>query len=892
MSYINCRRIKDSILVWERTKHGRSIVTYPGIFEFYSVNKAGKYQSLFGDLLVKHEFDSYYAMEKAKEPFTFKNELLYESDIGADLKLLAREYFGVDAPKLHYCMLDIEVDYDPRRGFSSVDDPYAPINAVALYKHWLQQSIVIAVPPKGWDKNNKLYELSVETDTEIILVDNEKQLLDLFLTHIEDADCLSGWNSEMFDMPYIAKRIEIALSRQDLQRLCFPEAAAPSYDTLIKFGNEYPILKINGRFHWDYMELFKKFEMDGRPSYSLEAISNEILPELPKLHYDGTLASLYNNDFEHFIRYNIRDTHVLRGFEQKLGYLALANDFYHSACGLPQHVGGTLRLADLSFVNFCHYNLDRKVPDWDQYKVDGTIHGAMVLTPQVGLHELLASVDVESLYPSMIRCVNISAETLIGQMDGVYTNDDRKKHSAWEAVYNDSNELITVTYSKTAKGYSGVETHTAAEWKPILLERKWAISGSGTLFDQSKQGMIPAVLTDWFAQRKKYKKLMSEAKNKYEQLSELHPESNRTLEIQNEIDHMYEQYQFYNRRQYVYKIKLNSAYGALSNYRFRFFDLALGQSTTGSGRALLEHMCSEIARNLDGQYSMFSSSIAYGDTDSCYFKTNAEHLLQDGYSKSEVEDMAIKIADNVGKKVNASFNDFCRKAFLIQPDFENIVKCSREAVAKRGIFVAKKRYVLKLIDLDGYRTDKLKAMGLEMKKTTTPKHIQKFLADVVNMILNGDHEWLEIEDFIIDFRTKTMNSDQILEWGLPKGVQKVESYYEQYKINNKTRLPGHVSATIFFNLCIKEYNDVENMPIVSGTKIKVFYLNEKIGRFKSIALPTDLVEIPQWFHDNYTIDKDKHQIRLIDNNLEKIFTAIGREVPTLQSQFSNELLMW
>jgi DNA polymerase elongation subunit (family B)/intein/homing endonuclease len=1266
MSYINCRRIKDSILVWIRDENGdRTTVTYPGIFEFYSVDERGNNKSVFNKKLLKHEFSTYYAMENAKQPFVHRNELLYESDIGADLKVLAHHYYEKPAPKLHYTMFDIEVDYDPKRGFSSIDDPYAPVNAVALYQHWCNKSIVIAVPPKGWDHSNRLEALAKETDTEIHLVANEETLLDMFLTLIEDSDCLSGWNSDMFDMPYIAKRIEAVLTREDLKRLSFPEAVAPSYDILNKFGKDHTILKIGGRISWDYMELFKKFEMSGRPSYSLEAISNELLPDLPKLAYDGTLAQLYNNDFEHFIRYNIRDTHVLRGFEQKLGYLALANDFYHSACGLPQQVFGTIRLADLSFINYCHYVLNKKVPDWDQYKADGTIHGAMVLTPQVGLHSYIGSVDITSLYPSAIRCLNISAETLIGQFDGTYSNDDRKVHTAWKAVFEDSDQEITITYDKNASGWKGTETHSASDWRIIFLERKWAISGSGTIFRQDEQGMIPAVLTDWFTQRKKYNKMKKAAFEVYKKLmAPYEDESDAPLDEQEKIKEAYSEYSFYDRRQYVYKIKLNSAYGALSNYRFRFFELAMGQSTTGTGRAILEHMCSQIALNLDGKYDMFSESIAYGDsvgsdsliqtatgqvkicdlftnvdnsigdkeychptnlqtltydesgniscfkpikyimrhkaskqmyrvwitnsnyvdvtedhslmgyvntkfrkkgesclteikpqelgntvkslvyakhiprtlitskglskelyellglivgdgganhrgsgvelsigstdineistklleplksqnlitsyftmknghdiricgtklwdicrdllyvndvkvvpewlndeteenicsflrgyftadgtitgsvvrlsstrldniqrvqqlllfcgisstyftettensfkgkfsgtfsknlvvkskkvyrnkigfildrkqqaipkngwkddtfsnydfnicsinkvekiqyddyvydievedthtffannilvhnTDSCYFKTNAEHLQGSGYTKAQIEDMAIAIADDIGEKVNNSFNDFCVKAFCVQPQFLNIIACAREAVAKKGIFVAKKRYVLKLIDLDGNRTDKQKAMGLEMKKTTTPKHIQKFLVHVVDLILNDEHEWKYIEDYIVDYRTQLMTTDDVLMLGLPKGVQKVEFYLEQYKLNPKTRIPGHVAATLFYNECLKEFNDVSNLPIISGTKIRVLYLNQKYGRFQSIAIPTDNETIPEWFHENFVVDREKHELRLIDNNLEKIFTAIGKEVPTLQTQFSNELLIW
>jgi len=513
------------VIVWERDPDGKRYkTTYPGIFEFYSKHVGGSYANIYGDNLIKHEFKTWFDMHSAKKQFTERAELLYESDILPEMKVLSEHYYQAEPPKLHYTLWDIEVDYDPSLAYAdtAIDNAVAPINAVAIHHKWSGESIVIAVPPPSWtgslkESTEKLSDLATETNTTILLVATEADLITTLLDEFEGSDVISGWNSSWFDTPYLAKRVLSVLGPKAFNRLSFAGAGKPSFRTVEVFGQERITIDLSGRISWDYMELFKKFEMNERPSYSLEAISNEILPDLPKLEYDGTLHELYNNDFEHFIRYNIRDTEVLAGFEDKLGYLALANVLYHSSCGQPNQIFGTIRLADHAIINYCHNELNRKVPDWDMYKQDGRIAGAMVLTPQIGLHQNIGSIDITSLYPSAIRCINISPETLIGQMNGTLDMDDRAKHSAWDSVYrSDTRDPITLIYDNGVDGWSGAETHTGKEWQQILVDRKWAISGYGTIFRQDVQGMIPAVLTEWFGQRKKYKKLMVEAKDSAE----------------------------------------------------------------------------------------------------------------------------------------------------------------------------------------------------------------------------------------------------------------------------------------------------------------------------------------------------------------------------------------
>lgn len=1059
MSYISCQNKQNEVLVWERTANGREVIHYPGIFEFYRKSDNGKFTSIYNEKLELCSFTSKQDFEQSKRAHQANGIHLYESDISTDCKVLAKHYFEAESPKLQFTLWDIEVDYTPEQGFSSVNNPYAPINAVAIHHVWKNYSRVIAVPPdpsrpltKPWDLE-EIKKFGEENNVIISLVEDERELLLELLYEMQDSDCISGWNSDNFDTPYLAKRIELVLGPKNLKLLSFPEAYPPMWDKVELFGQEQHRIRLFGRISLDYMELFKKFEQTPRPSYSLESISNELLPNLAKLTYEGSLYELYHKDFVHFLKYNVRDTEVLSGFEKKLGYLQLANELYHSACGLADHIFGTIRLTDLSLILYAHNTLNQRVPDLIENSSSTSISGAMVLIPKVGLHQHIGSIDTESLYPSMIRCVNISPDTLIGQIHSNLSNDDRKVHFGWQAVYErDTTKPITVIYDERAIrwGYKGTETHTGAQWYEILKQRNWAISGYGTIFDQSKIGIIPALLTHWFAQRKHYKKLMGDLKKKWK--PQLENEQLLKKLSATDLDLFYKEKElisFYDRLQYVYKIKLNATYGATTNAYFRFFDLRLGQSTTGSGRAVLQHMCSQTAKILDGKYDMFSESIVYGDsvgadskilinngleveiqnifkrvddekgtkqyhhpldttvltydektktncyrpikyimrhkankrvyrittvnninidvtedhslmwydsvndnliriqpeeiingsissilmknnkwsfdyveiskieeieyndyvydievedthtffannilvhnTDSCYFKTNAEHFTG---TDEEIEEISIRLADTISEQVNKSFPKFVEEAFCIQNDNRYIVKCAREAVAKSGIFVSKKKYVLKLIDLDGVKVDKLKAMGLEMKKTTTPKFIQKFLVNVVEKILSGKESWSEIEKYIVEFRKQVVFDMPLIDIGLPKGVNKIEQYTEAYRLDKKTNLPGHVAASILYNSLREQYKDYESYPIVSSSKIKVFYLQKKYDRFKAVAIPTDSNSIPSWFTSEFNIDRVAHETRLIDNNLAIIFKAIDKEVPTLQTIFNNDVLEW
>ena len=573
--YINCELIDNSVYVWERHPDGRRLVTYPAPWNCYVEDPRGSHKTLHGQKASFFEFDNRFELMSAVKASTARGKRVFEGDIPPELKILSEHYYEAEVPTLNVGYLDIEVDYktvsyerehvvtarkkgeertfevqigkirdasdkdqyeimEPRNqgwisaemseymycgptGFASIDNPYAPINAIALNTSQDNKDYVIAVPPPTWGTDMDAWEDMLADDVkklgEIILVKDEKELLVLFLSLIQDSDALIGWNSEFFDFPYILRRVEIVLGKRGLRKLSFEGSSLPKLKQVEIMKKINYTATYGARVLMDYMQLFKKFEMATRPSYKLEAITEEIMPELRKLEYDGTLEQLYRKDFNHFIRYNFRDTECLCGFEKVKGYIGVANMMYHMSTGRFRDVAGTLRLADCSIINYCHYTLGVIVPNAPEVErtaedeEDEGAQGAYVLEPKAGMHEWIGSIDINSLYPSAIRSINISPEKIRGQFNEAI--------QAFEHIHRGSDARLTLQHEDSGK----FEVKTAREWREWLKEQKYSISGYGTIYDQGNgQGVIPSILTDWFAKRKHYQKLKGQASKDLEAL--------------------------------------------------------------------------------------------------------------------------------------------------------------------------------------------------------------------------------------------------------------------------------------------------------------------------------------------------------------------------------------
>lgn len=522
MSYISSITKGDLVLVWERDEEGNRVEQiYDAPFYFYVDDPAGDYRTIYDTPVTKLVFKNsreYYNTRKNVQEMGLK---MWESDIPADLRVISRHYYGQPSPKMNITFLDIENDYNEVQGYASIKNPYAPINAISLFHVHRNELMALSVPPPGqewteqelYDACNAIVPFSTEYKTIIKIFKTEREMLQFFIDDIHDSDILAGWNSERFDIPYIAKRLGISLGDVAFKRLSFPNAHAPQWrEATDKHQQTYEVLELSGRISFDYLELYRKYEVEEKASYKLAAIEEEVELNLPKLEYPGTLHGLYHGDFAYFVRYNIRDSEILRGFELTLGYVDVACQMYHLSGASPKHVQGTLKLAEYAITNYCHRELDRVVPNVTRPDIDRQIEGALVLWPQVGLHRYFGSIDINSLYPSAIRSLNMSPETIIGQ----FIETER----AQEAIArNDSDVFLSLQYEAWRNdGETIIDTKTASEWREILLKNRWAVSGYGTVFDQNTDGIIPTILTNWFATRKQYQAELRDKKSQMKAL--------------------------------------------------------------------------------------------------------------------------------------------------------------------------------------------------------------------------------------------------------------------------------------------------------------------------------------------------------------------------------------
>lgn len=297
----------EKILVWERSGDERRLVTWPAEYYFFVPDPAGNHLSIDDRRLTRLDFKTAGEMEEAARKFPER----FESDIPPLFKCLMNHYYDVPTPNIHYAFIDIEVDYKSSIGFAGPSNPYAPINAVTIYQSWTNKYRQYVVPPvlpggKKWPGTiDDIYatysqliekgELRAGLIPEVVLCENEAELLRSLVNEIQDADIISGWNSEFFDLPYIVERLKLILPTQ-VPKLSFKGAAPPREKMVERFGAQEKTYMLYGRTHLDYLRLFEKFTFEGRESFALGNILQEEVG-MSKLHYEGTLEQLYNGTY-------------------------------------------------------------------------------------------------------------------------------------------------------------------------------------------------------------------------------------------------------------------------------------------------------------------------------------------------------------------------------------------------------------------------------------------------------------------------------------------------------------------------------------------------------------------------------------------------------------------
>jgi DNA polymerase elongation subunit (family B) len=981
----------DTVLVWERdTPETRTLRRVKAPRYFYVPNEDGEYVSIFGDKLEKIVCDSKSEFDAMVKSYSPRDR--HESDIQPVFKVLMNEYYKRPLPVLNFAFIDIETDTRKALGWSTVANPYAAINAVTIYQSWTQKYITLLLPPKGYKVENfnaevqaVAAELKMDFMPEFTLCVNEIDLLQKMVEAIQNADILSGWNSEFFDIPYIMARLE-RVAPKLAAKMSFVGAKKPLKKIVMRFGEEAVTYELYGRTHLDYLDLFKKFAQDVRyPTYNLGFVG-EAEVKAPKVHFDGHFEDFYNKQFARFAVYNARDVDILVKINKKRKLIQLVNAMAHENTCQFKYLLGTVKYVETAIVNRAHHVHHQIVRDKLGLTSDGeVVDGALVLDTVAGLWEWLGSVDINSLYPSVIRALNISPEMIIGQFVSgncsqtlksngarfvpennsqlpqwkqylVAHNFDKKNPNRppdiggttdgeydWAGIIDGDDLEHTLRLGEVGKKQLGTEedylTFTGQEWLDVFAAQQWAISAYGTVFDQSRGlGIIAAALEAWYAERKE---LQAQKKHWQVEVKRLTKEG----ASQAEIDAAELKVEDFELMQMSKKLTLNSTYGAMLSPHFGLGRKEMGASVTACGRAITNHMITEIAQLITGKkaevtwyyglsekhensdgtvdYSNGKRSTCFiiddkaisdvtllSDTDSCYFRTLATNKKD-----------AIKRADEIADTVNKGFPEFMRYTFrCTSSKYDSLIKAGREIVGRRGLFLnAKKKYTIRVVDLEGFDVFKLKMMGSELKKVDTPKVIQDFLRKLMALILDGDytiHEAYDehqinaaeacdrvveatekmLEEFVNKSRKEIVfQVENPISLGAAKGINNLDGYYAEYtrteKANfGKVKMPGHVRAAVNYNEIAQHFEGTTAKLLKSGDKGLVFYLKPNEFGVKSIAIPIDFEHFPTWFDENFVVDRKLTEEKMIDSKIEGIYEALGWEIPTPQKTLANKIL--
>jgi len=891
-------RDADKILIAERVNRKRVLKSELPEHVFYYSHPQGTLISIFDDPVRKfqtHDLKKFRA-ELAKKRQDPKIKI-FESDINPVFRYLANHYMGTPAPTLNIGFFDIEVDFNAKRGFAPTTDPFSPITAISLYNSGTEvlHTLLLCPPTLTMDQGQEI----VKDFPNTILFDNEIKLLDTFLNLIEDIDLITGWNSEGFDIPYCVNRVKLLMGEDETRRFCLWNQL-PKEREYIKFMRPFKTYELIGRSHLDYLLLYQKHNTQQQHSYRLDFIG-EIEVGDTKTPYEGTLDDLYKKDFQKFIEYNRQDVMLMVKIDAKRKFIELANKIAHENCILFKTTMGTVSFVEQAITNEMHKMgfvvPDRKARDEEKDDIDEEertpVVGAYVAKPKVGLHEHVGAVDISSLYPSTIRALNMSPETIIGQVLQTETMtliekriaEGTPRAEAWEGIF----ATLEVEHMHAQDDAElEVQFENGKLWKTTgagLYEYVFnpdnhvCITANGTLFRTDKDGMIPRLLSSWYAERKKMQTKAKEFEDK--------AISAKTPEEKKEYERLFV---FYDQLQYANKIRLNALYGALLQESCKFYDERLGQSTTLSGRSIVRHMNAKLNEVITGVYDYRGQGIQYADTDSCYF--SAYEVLKNDPAYKDFEwskENIIELYDAIADQTNATFPEFMQKTFNTSLERGSLIKAGREIVASKALFIKKKKYAALIYDKEGNRLDingkpgKLKVMGLDLKRADTPKYMQKFLEKLLLDVLQGENQTKMYED-IKSFRT--LFSDRPgWEKGSPKKVSNLTKFAnmlnkansvdvhdtgKNYRIN----MPGHARASINWNHLCEMYDDKYSMRITDGARIIVCKLKPNAMKMDSIAYPIDEPHIPSWFK-KLPFDDEAMEETIIDMKITNLVGVLN-----------------
>ena len=828
--YTNVHQRFDEILVrgYENGKHFTARETFHPTF-YVPSKKKSKFKTLEGDVVepIKpgkiSECKGFIEKYSGVEGFDVYGNDRYICQYISDR--YPEEEIKFDISKIKLVTIDIEVAAES--GFPNVFDCAEELLAITLQDYTTKKIICFASRPFN----------NTRDDVRYVQCTDEYNLIDRFLEYWERnaPEVITGWNCELYDIPYIVGRIERLMGEKKVRKLS-PWGYVRKKDFVVQ-GRKQISCEMAGISVIDYLDLYRKFTYKAQESYRLDHIA---FVELGKKKLDhsefDTFRDFYTGNWQKFIEYNIIDVELVDQLEDKMKLIELCLTMAYDAKVNYTDVFFQVRTWDSIIYNY----LRRKnvvIPPKVRTDKDSQYAGAYVKEPIPGKYDWVVSFDLNSLYPHLIMQYNISPETLLEQ---------RHPSVNVERILSED-----ITFE---------------------MFKDYAVCANGAMYRKDIKGFLPELMEKMYNERVIFKKKMLEAKKAYEK--------QKTKTLEKEIARC-------NNIQMAKKISLNSAYGAIGNQYFRYFKLANAEAITLSGQVSIRWIENRMNRKLNKILN--TEDVDYviaSDTDSIYL--NLGPFIDAVYQGREKTTEGI--VSFLNKVCEVEFEKYIENSYQALANYVNAYDqkmfMKRENIADRGIWTAKKRYILNVWDSEGvrYNDAKLKIMGIEAVKSSTPAPCRDMIKDGLKVMMSGTED--EMIDYIDSCRSKfkSLSPEEI---SFPRTASNVTKYKGTHKIYEKGT-PMHVRGALLYNFYVKEKKlDKKYAYIQNGEKIKFCYLKNPNPIRENVM--SFIQDFPKELNLERFIDYDTQFDKAFLDPMKAVLNAIGwsdERKNTLESFFS------